>query len=532
MLGLNAQLLPLSEWLVRTTVQGTVVICLILLVKTVLRDKLPIRWHYWLWLLLLVRIFLPWAPSSQLSIFNFIPASLEVGGLAPFGKGAGFFRFVDILPYVWLIGALILSGYVLLRSFRLWRTVKRERPITDQKILDLLEDCKMQMSVQTILGVVVTDRVKSPALFGFIRPRLLLPEGMIERHQLEELRYIFIHELGHLKQRDIYLSWLMTLFQVVYWFNPLMWFAIRRIRLEREFACDGLALSNLRPDEPARYGHTIVNLLEKFSQVSYVPSVAGILEDTSQIERRIKMITKFKKTSRTRSVGAVLLVAILACVVLTDPYPAKADFTFGTPTNLGPIVNSTYMDCHPSISADGLSLYFTSDQPGGSGGRDLWLVTRATTEDDWNTPIWLGPTVNSSANDGAPCISADGLSLYFGSGRPGGYGGGDIWVTTRSTIHDDWGTPENLGWPVNISYEEVGPSISADGLTLFFFSMPSQRSIVPLKSFPRTFRPTGGRCSLPPGRGPVDSGATTYGRCRSFRNRSAVMTTIRIPWAT
>ncbi|MHC4424798.1 MAG: M56 family metallopeptidase, partial [Planctomycetota bacterium] len=411
MSGLNVQLLPFSEWLVRTTVQGTVVICLILLVKAVLRDKLPIRWHYWLWLLLLVRIFLPWAPSSKLSIFNFIPASLEVGRLVPIDTRTGFLRLVNILPYVWLIGALILAGFALLRSFRLWRTVKRERPITNEKILDLLEDCKMEMGIQTLVGVVVSDRVKSPALFGFIRPRLLLPEGMIERHELEELRYIFIHELGHLKQRDIYLSWLMTLFQVVYWFNPLMWFAIRRIRLEREFACDGLALSTLSADEPPRYGHTIVNLLEKFSQVSYVPSVAGIVEDTSQIERRIKMIAKFKKTSRTRSVAAALLVAILACVALTDAYPAELPFTFGTPENLGPPVNSPLSEGAFCISPDGLELYFGSDRPGGYGRYDIWVTTRQTIQEPWAEPVNLGPQINTSLDDGVPTLSADGLTL-------------------------------------------------------------------------------------------------------------------------
>jgi bla regulator protein BlaR1 len=115
-------------------------------------------------------------------------------------------RFVRALPALWLVGTVLIAGYVIMRSIRLWRTVKRERPITDSEILDLLEDCKMQMGVETILGVVVSDKIKSPALFGFVRPRLLLPQGMLETYGLEELRYVFIHELGHLKQRDIYLG--------------------------------------------------------------------------------------------------------------------------------------------------------------------------------------------------------------------------------------------------------------------------------------------------------------------------------------
>ncbi len=115
---------------------------------------------------------------------------------------------------------------------------------------------------------------------------------------------------------------------------------------------------------------------------------------------------------------------------------ANADFTFGTPTNLGPTVNSSDVEHGPSISADGLSLYFQSNRSGGSSGVDIWVAMRETTDHPWSTPVNLGPTVNSSAKDATACISADSLSLYFSSERPGGYGGGDLWVTTRTTKDD------------------------------------------------------------------------------------------------
>jgi len=225
---------------------------------------------------------------------------------------------VRILPLAWLLGALALGGYVAVRNFNLWRTIKRERPITDSEILELLEDCKMQMRVQTIVGVIVTDKVKSPALFGFVRPRLLLPQGLIEALDLEELRYVFLHELAHLKRRDIYLGWLVSLLQVMHWFNPLIWFALRRMRTDQELACDGLVLSTMNTDEPPKYGRTIVNLFEQFSQVNYVPSLAGILEEPSQLERRIKMIARFKNNSYRSSPLAVILIIVLACVSLPD----------------------------------------------------------------------------------------------------------------------------------------------------------------------------------------------------------------------
>jgi Tol biopolymer transport system component len=152
---------------------------------------------------------------------------------------------------------------------------------------------------------------------------------------------------------------------------------------------------------------------------------------------------------------------------------AKADYTFGEPTNLGSVVNSSAYDEAPSISADGLTLYFNSNRPGGYGAFDLWKTTRPTRKDTWGQPENLGPMVNSSAREGGACISADGLSLYFNSTRPGGYGPvlwGDIWMTERATTSDTWDDPVNLGPIVNSSSHALGASISYDGLSLFFGS--------------------------------------------------------------
>jgi beta-lactamase regulating signal transducer with metallopeptidase domain len=486
----NMQLMRFFDWLLWASLQGTVLIVMIIIIQRILRRRLPVHWHYFLWLLLLIRLAIPWLPESKMSIFNLVPRSVQQGRIIEsFSQSRsadpmGFYmyarsasaskatdeseafsvRIVRKIPLFWLAGTVLIAGYVFMRSISLWRTVKRERPITDSEILDLLEDCKMQMRIETILAVVVSDKIKSPALFGFVRPRLLLPQGMLETYGIEELRYIFIHELGHLKQRDIYLGWLMALLQVVHWFNPLMWFAFGRMRADREMACDRLAISTMGPDEPPKYGRTIVSLLESFSQARYLPSVAGILEDTCQMERRIKMIADYKKTPRPRWAGAMLLLAALACVVLTNTYVAKADFTFGEPTNLGPSINDAGWNGGICITPDGLELYF------GSNDDNIWLARRATANSEWDPALNLGPIVNSSSIDGGPCIMPDGLSLIFDSDRPGGFGGVDMWMTTRSTVDDDWGTPVNLGANLNSTSWDWGQSISADGLDLYFTS--------------------------------------------------------------
>jgi len=149
---------------------------------------------------------------------------------------------------------------------------------------------------------------------------------------------------------------------------------------------------------------------------------------------------------------------------------ATTDDDWGNPVNLGPTVNSSAYDCYPSISSDGMSLYFASKRPGGAGDYDLWVTTRPTVSQNWGPPVNLGPTVNSSYSDATPCISADGSILFFLSERPGGVGGHDIWVTTRATANEPWEEPVNLGPTVNTSAEDRRPSISADGLMLFFSS--------------------------------------------------------------
>ncbi len=164
---------------------------------------------------------------------------------------------------------------------------------------------------------------------------------------------------------------------------------------------------------------------------------------------------------------ARMLVILVLALALTA-HVANADFTFGTPTNLGPTINSSAGDGPQNISDDGLELYFRSNRSDGYGDYDLWVTIRATISDPWGPPVNLGPTVNTSALDSCPSISSDGLLLFLHSTRTGGSGGADLWVTERPTVSEPWATPVNLGPPVNTSALDACPDISTDGLSLFF----------------------------------------------------------------
>ena len=98
------------------------------------------------------------------------------------------------------------------------------------------------------------------------------------------------------------------------------------------------------------------------------------------------------------------LILALIIIFILGGRQVKADFTFGEPENLGPIVNSLSEDIEPTISSDDLSLLFSSDRSGGQGGIDLWITTRATVSDPWGPPSNLGAIVNSSSDEFAPRI--------------------------------------------------------------------------------------------------------------------------------
>ena len=116
---------------------------------------------------------------------------------------------------------------------------------------------------------------------------------------------------------------------------------------------------------------------------------------------------------------------------------AGDDDPFG-PAVLVPELSGPFRDTRIAVFRSGLELFLSSEsngRPGGLGSQDLWVSTRASTLDPWSAPANLGSAINTTAFDGAPALSWDGTTLYFFSARPGGSGGNDLYVTTRSRLH-------------------------------------------------------------------------------------------------
>jgi Tol biopolymer transport system component len=109
------------------------------------------------------------------------------------------------------------------------------------------------------------------------------------------------------------------------------------------------------------------------------------------------------------------------------------DGTFGDAVPVTEL-NTRYRETHPTVRRDGLEIIFTSNRPGSFGGLDLWVSTRPTTADIWSTPVNVGSEVNTEFDDRAPYLSDDGLALIMASNRPGGFGGDDLYISTRKKL--------------------------------------------------------------------------------------------------
>ncbi|MCA9150837.1 MAG: PD40 domain-containing protein, partial [Planctomycetales bacterium] len=127
---------------------------------------------------------------------------------------------------------------------------------------------------------------------------------------------------------------------------------------------------------------------------------------------------------------------------------------WGTPMLLPAPINDGLSGSRAgNLSADGLIMMFESDRAGGAGNSDIWEAVRPSIDEPWSVKSH-DSNINSAVDDVYPVISPDGLTLFFGSQRDGGYGGFDIWVSMRDTVEDEWGIASNLGPTINTSGAE------------------------------------------------------------------------------
>ncbi|MFD0697396.1 M56 family metallopeptidase [Paenibacillus sp. GCM10027628] len=328
--ALTEQFMNLFDWVWSVSTMASILVVLIIALQYVLKRRLKPRWHYLMWLLVIVRLILPWSTESEFSIYNWIGftdsihSTVQVNQeemLAPaVMQETALHSVYRYLFVVWLVGVSLLGTYTIRINRKFAQTMKNETvPITDPRVVRLFNQCIKRMSIHRPIALAQSRHLATPTLFGLVKPQLIMPQPLLYSLNDDQLQHVFLHELAHSKRNDIGVNWFMHVLLIIHWFNPVLWYAYRRMREDQEIASDALALSCLTPDKRQDYGYTLIKLLENFSRPVQVAGNVNLTGSKTQLQRRIKMIKQFKSNSyRWSFLGMATIIFISGCT-LTSP---------------------------------------------------------------------------------------------------------------------------------------------------------------------------------------------------------------------
>ncbi|MDA2175358.1 M56 family metallopeptidase [Bacillus cereus] len=343
---INVYLPHFFDWLIETSLMASILVGFILCIKVLFRNKLSPRWQYMLWIVLMIRLLLPWSPDSSYSIYSLLSYSSSVSEVIPKNMPATenivniesdrkvelesnskmvtktsepevkvssekqtTFSLYKLALYVWLAGVIILAAITFLTNRRLYSYIKKQPDITDEQVTTVFNRCKQSMKMKKAVSLRLAGKIASPTVFSFFRPKVLLSKKHMKVLNKQQLQYVFYHELAHIKRNDVAVNWIMYSLILLNWFNPILWYAYFCMREDQELACDAYALTFIDKEEQIAYGHTIITLLQHYSY--QVPSLANLSRNKRTLKRRIIMIKKFQKKSyRLSLLGVIAIVAI------------------------------------------------------------------------------------------------------------------------------------------------------------------------------------------------------------------------------
>src|SRR4051812_33501956 len=210
----------------------------------------------------------------------------------------------------WAAVVAILLAIVSLKGFAVWKLVRSATDATDEFDPFISAAQKSLGMKSRRVGIRVTDQLSSPAICGFWNPTILLPRGFCQRVDREQLHLVLIHELAHWKRFDLHVNCLQTFLQVLYFYNPLVWFANSMIRRLREEAVDETVLVASR-STPQEYGNTLLDVAAaELVAAELTLRLVGVVESRRLLVSRIKRIVGLP-VPKTARLGIAVAAAIL-----------------------------------------------------------------------------------------------------------------------------------------------------------------------------------------------------------------------------
>lgn len=316
------------------------IIGLFLVVKWIFQNHLTSRMQFNLWfplLGLLVIPFLPFRPIDSFQVLlwfdalkytlpsNPAPAAQSVQSAAISGTpwymkdfalsaDGGPLAVIGLsLFIVWLLGILAMLLLLAKSNRRLTALKKSALPLQTETVRALYHSCLRELHIKRRIPIYSTAFLKSPVIAGFLRPSVYLPIHLVSDFHAASMRYMLLHELQHYKHWDALAGYLMTFIGILYWFNPLVWFALKKMRCDREIACDAAVLALLEEQDYESYGSVLIDLAEKVSLMPF-PFASEMGGNMKQLQKRIMHISSYRKPSISKKLKGTAVFCTIAVV--------------------------------------------------------------------------------------------------------------------------------------------------------------------------------------------------------------------------
>ena len=338
----------------------------VLVLQHIFRDKLSPQWQYAVWMVVVLRLILPvgWLGRSAIADLTGLgealrtwvelgldsawsspwTPSLPLAGI-PIPPAGGLPRSVtDWLFLLYLAGVLLSALWLAAGGLRLRRSLGEAVPVAGAR-LEAVAALAERFGLSMPRRVVESRAASTPFLVGVVRPVLVLPMGWAPD------RKVILHELIHLKQRDVAAGWVTALFRCVHWCNPFLWRIFDRIDNQREQRCDQLVLERLEGEDRRDYGRVLLSMADDGRR--RFPGATTMANGGQNIKARIQAITRFKAFPRGMGLVSVCMVVTLTLSLVVGLPVSAADPLPGAVRLLGPVGSLSYALSHRPATVGG-----------------------------------------------------------------------------------------------------------------------------------------------------------------------------------
>ena len=320
--------------------QSGLLIAALLAFDFLFRRQIRASVRYAVWLVVLVKLILPptlalptspawWLlhqppviqiqPQMQNYTVSYDDESLPPASLNPLPAYVPPKPAMTCAAWLLVLSAATSTGLLAWLLIRWWQITRRvSRAKTSERLTSIAAQTRLLAGVRAHPPVKLTADTMSPAVCGLFRPAILIPQTLAENFSDEQLRAVLLHELIHLRRRDVWLNFLQSLLQIVYWWHPLVWLANARIRRVREEAVDDAVMLALASGAEA-YAPTLLQVAKLALNRPLVSlGLVGIMESRSALRQRIERLVDFRPPRRA-GLTLVSIFGILAFTAVAVP---------------------------------------------------------------------------------------------------------------------------------------------------------------------------------------------------------------------